>query len=131
MYFSPPRRRSGARTGRSGPGSLLHHVTDGSAAVVLRGNSLFCATPQLPRELLRLAARQAGVRLYTDDECVLYSDGVNVLVHATHEGPVTLRLPQAAMVFDALNGQALTSTAQATLRLELRFGETRIVRLQP
>ena len=38
---------------------------------------------------------------------------------------------QAAMAFDALNGQALTSTAQATLRLELRFGETRIVRLQP
>ena len=44
---------------------------------------------------------------------------------------LTLRLPQAAMVFDALNGQALTTAAQATLRLELRFGETRIVRLQP
>src|SRR5690606_27358470 len=32
-YFSPPRHRSGARTGRSGSGSLLRHVTDGSAAV--------------------------------------------------------------------------------------------------
>lgn len=110
---------------------VLASWPDGSAAVVLRGNSLFCATPQLPRELLRLAARQAGVHLFTDDECVLYSDDVNVLIHATHDGPVTLRLPQAAMVSDALNGQALTSTAQATLRLDLRFGETRIVRLQP
>ena len=69
--------------------------------------------------------------LFTDDECVLYSDDVNVLIHATHDGPVTLRLPQAAMVSDALNGQALTTAAQTTLRLELRFGETRIVRLHP
>jgi hypothetical protein len=80
---------------------------------------------------LRLAARQAGVHLYTDDECVLYSDGVNILVHATKEGPVTLRLPQASMLSDAINGQPLTSTAQTTLRLDLRFGETRIVRLHP
>ncbi|NMA47919.1 MAG: hypothetical protein GX945_15290 [Lentisphaerae bacterium] len=104
---------------------------DGAAAVVLRGKALFCASPQLPRELLRLAARQAGVHLYTDDECVLYSDGVNILVHATKEGPVTLRLPQASMLSDAINGQPLTSTAQTTLRLDLRFGETRIVRLHP
>ena len=86
----------------------------------------------------RYGVSQGTVRKAIDElaaeNLVVRRQGRGTFVATHHEARTQfrfLRLPQAAMVFDALNGQALTSTAQATLRLELRFGETRIVRLQP
>ena len=66
---------------------------DGTAAVVLRDHALYCATPEMPRALLRLACRLGGAHLWTDDECVLYTDGRYLAIHATRDGAVTLRLP--------------------------------------
>ena len=69
---------------------------DGSAAVVLRDHALYCTTPELPRELLRLACRKGGAHLWTDDQCVLYTDGRYIVLHATQDGAVTIHLPGSA-----------------------------------
>ena len=57
----------------------LATYTDGSAAVALRntadGPSLFVGPPGLTSELLRVAARRAGVHLFTQDDCNVYANG--------------------------------------------------------
>ena len=75
---------------------ILATWPDGSAAVVLRDHALYCATPELPRELLRLACRKGGAHLWTDDQCVLYTDGRYIVLHATQDGAVTIHLPGSA-----------------------------------
>ena len=69
---------------------ILATWPDGSAAVILRDHALYCATPELPRELLRLACRKGGAHLWTDDACVLYTDGQYLVIHATQDGAVIL-----------------------------------------
>lgn len=111
-------------------GDVLATWPDGSAAVVLKEKSLFSASPELPRELLALALKRAGIHRYTEDGCVLYTDEKNVLVHATREGDVTLRFPKASVVYDVMTGNALSQQAVSSLRLSLKFGETRILELR-
>jgi beta-galactosidase len=41
-----------------------------------------------PQELLRLAARKAGVHLYTQTDCNVYANGPIVALHASHDGPI-------------------------------------------
>ena len=101
---------------------------DGSAAVVMRADSIYCGTPRCPWELARLAARRAGIHLYTDTDCVFYTDGVNMVLHGTKNGVVTLSLPRKAVVYDVLTGKAVTAEAVDKLQVPLKFAETRILR---
>ena len=63
------------------PAEILATYPDGSAAVALRsahgGQSLFVGAPGLTSELLRIAARNAGVHLYTQTDCNVYANGPN------------------------------------------------------
>ncbi|OJW16387.1 MAG: hypothetical protein BGO49_18745 [Planctomycetales bacterium 71-10] len=110
-------------------GEILARYPDGSAAVALRdgggpGFSLFAGAPGLTSELVRLAARKAGAHLYADVDCNVYANGPFVVLHASQDGPVTLRLPAGkSQVVDALDGKPLASPT-----LELRRGDTRILR---
>ena len=108
---------------------VLARWSNGAAAVVRRGDALFSASPDLPRELLRLAAYYAGVHLYTHDECVLYTDGEYLVVHGTHDGPVTLRFPFPACVKNVVTGKMEVSGRVLEWHPTLKRGQTLVLQL--
>ena len=114
------------------PDEVLARYPDGSTAVAFRrgaspGFSLFAGPPGLTSDLLRAAARRAGVHLYTDVDCNVYANGPLVVLHAAQDGELTLRPPPGKRdAFDALDG---TRVGQGgAIALPMRRGETRALR---
>jgi beta-galactosidase len=103
---------------------------DGTAAVALRntvdGWSLFVGAPGLTSDLLRVAARKAGVHLYTETDCNVYANGPIIALHAAQDGPVTLDIPKAVTIRDALTAEAIGKGPR--IMLNLKKGETRVLR---
>jgi hypothetical protein len=112
------------------PEEILARYPDGSAAVALRktrdGESLFVGAPGLTSELLRLAARKAGVHLYTQTDCNVYANGPIVALHASQDGPLGLDTGHRGQVKDALTGDPVGSGPR--LDLPLKKGDTRVLR---
>jgi hypothetical protein len=112
------------------PAETLATYPDGSAAVALRhshgGGSLFVGAPGLTSELLRLAARKAGVHLYTQTDCNVYANGPIVALHAAQDGAITLDTGNRRQVRDAMTGDAVGSGPQVTL--PMKKGDTRVLR---
>ena len=108
---------------------VLAAYPDGSAAVTMRqradGLSIFVGAPGLASELLRVAARKAGVHLWTETDCNVYANGRFVALHASQDGPVVLNVGQASPVSDLLTGAKVGTGPQ--LSLPLKRGETRIL----
>ena len=111
----------------------LARYGDGSAAAAIRepkpgdGFSMFVGAPGLTSELIRAAAARAGVHLFTTEDCNVYANGPFVVLHASQEGPVTLRLPAGRdRLVDALTGEPAGQGAEIVV--PLRRGETRILR---
>ena len=109
---------------------VLATYADGSAAVALRegpgGASIFVGAPGLTSELLRAAARLAGVHLFTETDCNVYANGPFVALHAAQAGELTLNTGHAGEVLDVLTGAVAGQGPRLTL--PLRVGETRILR---
>ena len=110
---------------------ILATWPDGSAAVVRRGQAIINAMPALPPELLRYAATCAGITSYTNDDCVLFARDPYFVVHANHEGPVTLRFPDARIVTDVMNNDVQATPAATSITLDLRLGETKVIEATP
>ena len=110
------------------PGDLvLACWSDGKAAIVQRGNAIYNATTSLSWELLRHAAKAAGVHLYTDQECVFYTDGHFAVLHGIREETVTVTLPaKANEIYDATNMLLIAEHTDKVV-IPLKFGETRIL----
>lgn len=112
------------------PTEILATYPDGSAAVALRqgqgGESLFVGAPGLTSELLRLAARRAGVHLYTQTDCNVYANGPIVALHAAQDGSITLDTGHRGPVHDAMTGQLVGSGPSLTL--PMKKGETCVLR---
>jgi hypothetical protein len=112
------------------PEETLATYPDGSAAVALRrapaGWSLFVGPPGLTSDLLRLAARKAGVHLYTQTDCNVYANGPIVALHAAQDGPITLDTGHRGQVYDALSSSLIGRGPCVTL--PLKKGETRVLR---
>jgi len=109
---------------------VLATYADGSVAVALRqdanGAVFFVGAPGLTAELLRVAARLAGVHLFTESDCNVYANGPFVAVHGARDGDVVLNTGVAADVVDVLSGERLGKGP--ALPLSLRLGETRILK---
>jgi hypothetical protein len=112
------------------PAETLAAYPDGTAAVNLRktadGWSLFVGAPGLTSELLRLAARKAGVHLFTQTDCNVYANGPMVALHAAQDGPITLDTGRHGTIHDAVTDQVIGTGPSLTLPLQK--GETRIFR---
>ena len=97
---------------------------DGSAAVALRrtgdGWSLFVGPPGLTSELLRLAARQAGVHLVTQTDCNVYANGPYLVLHASQDGPLEIDTGLPGRVRDLLTGQTIGQGPQDRVAAEDR-----------
>ena len=108
----------------------LATYADGSAAVAMRrandGASLFVGVPALTSELLRIAARQAGVHLFTRTDCNVYANGPFVVVHACQDGPVEIDTAKAGPIRDVMADQVIGNGPRLTL--PLRRGQTRVLR---
>jgi hypothetical protein len=106
---------------------------DGSAAVALRrtsdGLSLFVGPPGLTSELLRVAARQAGVHLFTETDCNVYANGPYVVLHASQDGPFEIDAGSRGTLKDLLTGESLGPGPK--IRLPLKKGQTRVLVVGP
>ncbi len=102
---------------------------DGSAAVAMRrtseGVSLFVGAPGLTSELLRLAARTAGVHLVTQCDCNVYANGPYLVLHASQDGPLEIDTNSPGPIRDLLDGQPVGQGPRITL--PIRKGETRVL----
>jgi hypothetical protein len=111
------------------PEETLATYADGSAAVALRraedGWSLFVGPPGLTPELLRLAARRAGIHLWTQSDCNVYANGPYLVLHAAQDGPLDVDTGRPEPLFDLLTGQPLGRGPRLTL--VLKKGETRLL----
>jgi len=112
------------------PEEILATYPDGSAAVALRhsadGISLFVGVPALTSELLRLAAREAGVHLFTETDCNVYANGPFLALHASQDGPIELNTNNSREVTDILTNKPLGTGPKLTIPLQR--GETRVLR---
>jgi hypothetical protein len=115
------------------PDEILAAYPDGSAAVALRKTtdawSLFVGPPGLTPDLLRLAARRAGVHLYTETDCNIYANGPILALHAANDGPVALDTGRPGPVYDALSGERIADGPK--LRISLKKGDTRVLSCGP
>jgi hypothetical protein len=102
---------------------------DGSAAIALRrtadGLSLFVGVPGLTSELLRLAAREGGVRLFTQLDCNVYANGPYVVLHAAQDGPLEVDTGVPGPLRDLLDNKIIGTGPKITL--PLKKGDTRIL----
>jgi len=111
------------------PEEVLAAYPDGSAAVVLRrlpdGPSLFVGVPNISSELLRLAAKEAGVHLVTQEDAVIYRNHPFIVIHPVNDGQLTVHPGNNVPVWDYLTGESLGNGP--TLSLEVKAGHTRVL----
>jgi hypothetical protein len=107
----------------------LATYADGSAAIALRetaaGPSLFVGPPGLTSELLRAAARRAGVHLFTQADCNVYANGPYLVLHASQDGPLEIDVGRPAPVRDLLTGEPIGQGPKMVLRSSK--GDTRVL----
>lgn len=93
--------------------------------------------PGLTSELLRAAAREAGVHLFTETDCNVYSRDSFLVLHASKDGPISVALParpgqpgreESWRVTDALTGEPVGRGPR--VRLTMKRGDTRILRYE-
>ena len=93
--------------------------------------------PGLTSELLRAAAREAGVHLFTETDCIVYSRDSFVVLHASKDGPISLALPARPRqpgheaswrVTDALTREPVGRGPK--VHLSMKRGDTRILRYE-
>lgn len=113
------------------PDEILATYSDGSPAVAMRqtanGPSLFVGPPGLTSDLLRLAARRAGVHLFTSSDCNVVANGPYLLLHGAEDGTLELDTGRKSPVLDLLVGQSVGEGPK--LRLPMRHGQTRLLRI--
>jgi hypothetical protein len=112
------------------PEEVLATYPDGSAAVAMRrtrdGLSVFVGAPGLTSELLRLVARQSGVHLFTETDCIVYANGPFLALHASQDGAVEINVGKRGTVTDMLTGAEVAKGPRFTL--PLKRGDTRVLR---
>ncbi len=111
------------------PDEVLAKYANGSIAVAQRGNSIFVGAPGVTSELLRFAARKAGVHLFSETDCNIYANGPFIAVHGAEDGPVAIDTGTAQPVVNMLSGDVLGIGPKLTLTLHR--GETRVLRITP
>jgi hypothetical protein len=89
------------------------------------GPSLFIGVPGVTSDLLRLAAREAGVHLFTESDCNVYANGPYLMLHAARDGVVDLDTGRAGPIRDLFSGAVLGRGPK--IRLAIKPAETRVL----
>lgn len=112
------------------PGETLAVYHGGAPAIVMRQSesgaiSIFVGPPGLNSELLRIAARKAGVHLFTQQDCNVYANGPAVVLHGATEGSVEVDFGKACDIKDLMDGSVLGKGPK--IEIPLQRGETRVL----
>jgi len=111
------------------PDEILAVYPDGSPAVAMRktaqGNSIFVGVPRLTTDLLRIAARTAGVHLVTQQDCNVYANGSLLVLHAADDGDREIDVGKAGDVCDLMTGAVIGQGPKMTLPFQR--GDTRVL----
>lgn len=81
----------------------------------------------LTSEMLRTAAREAGVHLFTQTDCNVYANGPFLALHASQDGPIELNTGGAGDVQDVLSGERIGQGPRLTLGM--KTGQTRVLKI--
>ncbi|MDR3708484.1 MAG: beta-galactosidase [Capsulimonadaceae bacterium] len=112
------------------PAETLATYPDGSVAVAMRktptGTSIFVGPPRISAELVRMAARNAGVHLFTQTDATVFANGPFLTVHATTGGPLTIDTGKDSEIVDVISGAKLGKGPGLTL--PVAAGDTRVLR---
>lgn len=112
------------------PQETLATYPDGSPAIALRrtkdGPSIFVGVPGLTSELLRIAAREAGVHLFTQTDCNVYANADFLSLHAAQDGQLEINTGKPGPVYDMLSGEQIGAGPKLTLPMQR--GDSRVLR---
>lgn len=92
--------------------------------------SVWSASPMVPASVLRHLAREADVHVYADGGDRVWAAPGLLCLHAAHDGPRTVALPEAMDVVDVRSARELARGVQA-LDVTLRRGETLVWQCTP
>lgn len=98
----------------------LAHYADGAvaAATITRGKGriILSAVPTASPALYQLAARLAGVHLYSETDDALYASGEFLMIHTRQAGTKRLRLPRVApQVTEIFTGEVLATNVDEVI----------------
>lgn len=106
----------------------LAHYADGAVAAAMvprgRGRIILSAVPAASPALYKLAAKLAGVHLYSDTDDALYASGEFLVIHTRTAGTKRLRFPRVVpQVTDVFSGETL-ATEGPQLRVSMAARRT-------
>ena len=108
---------------------ILAKFGDGTPAIIERGKNMFCAIPAMPPELMRYAARRAGVHIYTDAPAAVYANGKYVSICATADGPYEIDLGGTYKIREIFDSQDLGVSQK--ISFDMKKGDVKFLRLDP
>jgi len=113
--------------------ALARYADGGAVAIASRPRddwtSVYCGALQMPADLLRELAREAGVHIYSDGGDVVTAGNGFVGLHASSAGPKVLSMPSECRLQDTFTGD-LTGR-DSTFEFTMRLGETKLFRALP
>lgn len=112
---------------------VVGRYADGGAAVAARmtpeGLRVYIGALHCPAKLLRNILKASGLRLYSDSDDVILTDGEFLTFVATSAGPKRVEFPARRDVVNALDGTEVARGVEF-LEFEAKLGETRMLLLK-
>ena len=113
-------------------GEVWARFPDGSPSVAARsagaGMDVFCATPELTADVIRRAAKAAGVHLYLKSgNAGVYADAGFVSVQALEDGEVAVDFGETGDIVDAMTGEKVGEGP--VYSVSLKAGDARLFRV--
>ncbi len=110
---------------------VLALYKDGSPAVVLRGNKLFCGVADVPQELVRHMVNISGAKVYSKSPISVFANGAYISATSLDEDPSTKSVEintfYNGQIFDAISGRKLGNGP--VIKLDMKLGDTVMLRL--
>lgn len=104
---------------------ILARYTDGTPACAKKGNSVYIATGNVPHQMWRDIAREAGVHIYSETDGALYVDSRSIGRQTMHEEDITIKLPFDCELEELFDGGTY-KTENKALRYKAENGETKL-----
>lgn len=89
--------------------------------------SVYSAALQIPTDVLRAIARQAGVHIYSDQNDVVMAGNGFVALHASSDGVKRLSMVRGCSAVDCLTGANLGRAV--VFEFEMKRGDTKLLRI--
>lgn len=110
---------------------VLARFTNGEPAVVVRTNGkypqLFCAVPDIPRELYGYMIEISGIHRYTKQPAAVYASGNLVSITATEDGAYEFIFPEEKNIVELPGGKKLGKGKR--LNLDMKKADTKLLKL--